>query len=327
MNYLASILFVLFSFTLFCKEKGTSPFYKIESEHFDETIPKDKFKISGIVYSGNGENKEILGFAKISTSNFHGTFTDFDGKFELLISDSATFIEISFVGIETVKLDFSKFKNRKQYVLSIYCLESQIITLKPIIYAYSEKEIDAKVELNYKGNLTFTYPQILNNCWEFKTKNDGNLSDKKGKNYPYLFYEGTLSEKLKFSQEKGRYFGNIVEKDSIINFLEKTLTDLALNEKEKTDFITFWGPRMSSHEFVFVQFLIDEEYDRIATLKIDPKPDNLRRIYLVFSEISDANSIHFERQKFYSFKRSGFTVLEWGGSELFCPRLAGSRFN
>ncbi len=316
MNYLVTFLVLTISFTSFCKEKGFSQPYKIESENYDESIPKGKFKISGTVYYGYGKNKEVLGFAKISTSNFHGTLTDIDGKFSLLISDTAKIVGVFFAGIESLTLDFSDFINGKHYVLSIYCTEAFDVSLKPVIYAYSEKEIDVEMELNYFGKLTFTYPQIENNKWQFKTKNDGTLTDKKGKNYPYLFYEGLLSEKLKFSQEKGRYFGNIIKKDSIINFLEKTLSELAFNEKEQTDFITFWGPRMSSYEKVFVQFLIGEEYDKISSLKINPKPDNLRRIYIIFSEISDANSIDFECQKFYPIKRSGFTVLEWGGSEI-----------
>ena len=316
MNYLFTFLLVTISFTSFCAEKGFSQSYKIESENYDESIPKGKFKISGIVYYGYGKNKEVLGFAKISTSNFHGTLADIDGKFSLLISDTAKIVGVFFTGIESLTLDFSDFINGKHYVLSIYCIEAQDVTLKPVIYAYSEKEIDVSMELNYFGKLTFTYLQIENNKWQFKTKKDENLTDKKGKNYPYIFYEGLLNEKLRFSQEKGRYFGNIVKKDSIINFLEKTLSELAFNEKEQTDFISFWGPRMSSYEKVFVQFLIGEEYDKIATLKINPKPDNLRRIYLIFSEISDTNTIYLERQRFYPFNRSGFTVLEWGGSEI-----------
>lgn len=316
MNYLFVFLLVSISFSVFCEEKGVIEPYKIESENYDESIPKGKFKISGIVYYGFGKNKEILVGAKISTSTFNGTMSDFDGKFSLLISDTAKIVEVSYVGIGKLSLDFSKFRNGKHYLLSIFCYEVQDFSLKPVIYAYSEKEIEASIELNYAGNLTFTYPEINDNKWNFKTKKDGTISFENGKNYPYLFYEGLLSEKLHFKQKNGKYFGNIVQQDSLIPFLETTLINLGLNEKEQADFITFWGPKMTVFENVFVQILIDEDYDQIAILKINPKPDNIRRIYLIYSEIKDKKSFFYETQNFYTFNRNGFTVLEWGGSEL-----------
>ena len=112
--------------------------------------------------------------------------------------------------------------------------------------------------MNYHGDLTFTYPK-LDEIW--KVSVDGNGIDCDGKKFPYLFWEGEI-EQLSFNSSKeGVIDGELIKGAETVIFLEKKLDELSFNDKEKTDFITFWAPRMISSNFVMIQFILDQEYE------------------------------------------------------------------
>ncbi|MFT4601858.1 MAG: hypothetical protein ACI857_002043, partial [Arenicella sp.] len=106
-------------------------------------------------------------------------------------------------------------------------------------------------------------------------------------------------------------------RDKVIKFLEASLNGLGFNQTEKTDFITFWAPKMLKSNFVFVQFIWDEDYDKqIATLDVSPKPDASRRVYMYFKGYDALPEIETTTQSFEGFERKGFTLFEWGGTEI-----------
>ena len=98
------------------------------------------------------------------------------------------------------------------------------------------------------------------------------------------------------------------------------MTALGLNRTEITDFITFWGPRIKVHNFVTIQFLVDEEYhNQVASLNVTPKPDSQLRVYLLFQGTDNPTLTRkFTVPELPKFERQGFTAIEWGGSE-FMP--------
>ena len=51
-----------------------------------------------------------------------------------------------------------------------------------------------------------------------------------------------------------------------------------------------------------------------AVLEITPNPDSLLRVFMAYYPSDEA--VEIEAQAFTSFERVGFTVVEWGGSEL-----------
>jgi len=178
--------------------------------------------------------------------------------------------------------------------------------------------MEANVELILTHpNVTFTYPQYKES-WTVKIGANGSIQDLTSqKNYPYLFWEGE-TKNLRYQAENKIVNGQLVKTDTLVNYLETSLTKLGLNEKEQTDFITFWAPSILAKDFVFIQFLIDEEYDElVAGLSVNPTPDSRRRIFMQFTLLEN-NFVPFEysTQEFSSFKRSGFTLIEWGGSEI-----------
>jgi hypothetical protein len=183
-----------------------------------------------------------------------------------------------------------------------------IMVDKPVIYLYPESETEVEVKLNIKGAETFTYP-IYNQGWKFKAQPDGTLAFGE-KTFNYLFWESKQTRTTSMSENLE---GFVVKGTETIRFLEEKLTLAGLTSKEQADFITFWGPRLAQHETNFVHFEFNETCNKYAELEISPKPDQIYRIYMLWSPVETNHSC--PEQKIILVKREGFTVLEWGGSQ------------
>lgn len=189
--------------------------------------------------------------------------------------------------------------------------ETEIMVDKPVIYFYPEKTSNIDIQLKPKGNLTFTYPEY-NEGWKVKADPTGEL--KIGNNsYNYLFWES--SQQIDFSKEDYNE-GFIVDGKNASTFLEEQLDAFGLNSKEKADFITFWGPQLGKNKLNFVHFVLNEDCDQFAELNITPKPDNIYRIYILTCSLNENEIIVPVEQKIEKIDRTGFTVIEWGGSQI-----------
>lgn len=193
----------------------------------------------------------------------------------------------------------------------IYLEESyeQIMTEKPVIYLYPEKDTTVSVKLKASGELTFTYP-AYENGWEFKASPNGDLSFGDD-TYNYLFWESSKRYALHSNAYASGYY---VKGENATSFLKEKLDEAGLTSKEQTDFITYWAPRLAQNELNFVRFEFNETCDRFAELDITPKPDNLYRIYMLWHPTNLSYSI--SPQEIQKVNRDGFTVIEWGGQEL-----------
>ena len=88
---------------------------------------------------------------------------------------------------------------------------------------------------------------------------------------------------------------------------------LGLNDKESSEFITYWLPvliknKMSICSFQTEQFLDNFKYE------ITPKPDSFLRVFLSIKKID--KEINIKEQNLKGFKREGFVAVEWGGSNI-----------
>ena len=186
---------------------------------------------------------------------------------------------------------------------------------KPVIYFHSDEDLPFVVNVNPAGSFTFTYPEI-NSGWEGEVKKDGSIVID-GKSFPYLFWESDQMYTFRSTDNGFR-----VDKKDIVAFLENKCKELGFNSRETTDFITFWGPKLSSMETVFIQFSIDELCDQFADLHIAPAPTDLKRVYIQFTQWNDAMLPYLENKTFEPISTGGFTVLEWGGFEFTLPEMA-----
>ncbi len=112
--------------------------------------------------------------------------------------------------------------------------------LKPIIYLYPKQSQDVKVELDYDGQLTSTYPDYNYSLkgWEVTANPDGSLTDHKdNKEYSYLFWEG--KGKVDYSNFKD---GFVVKGEDTKKFLQAALSKIGLTAKEYNEMIVYWLP-------------------------------------------------------------------------------------
>ena len=95
--------------------------------------------------------------------------------------------------------------------------------------------------------------------------------------------------------------------------LREKLTALGLNERERNEFIVYWLPRMQDNEYNLIAFQ-GEEYTEHARLKISPEPDSILRVFMAYQTLDEP--VDVPEQELEPFVREGFTVVEWGGTEM-----------
>ena len=183
--------------------------------------------------------------------------------------------------------------------------------LKPVLYIYPLQETIVHIKHHYRGKHTFTYP-LYEDGWTVLAKPNGDLMNlKDSTQHRYLFWEG-ISDMSK--QELKNTEGFIIDSEDIVSFLEKTLSHIGLNPIESNDFITFWAPRMIMNKRCFIHFRINDNIRNTSFLEIDPKPESILRVFMEYThQIPDWE---IKEQSLPAFKRSGYSVIEWGGTEL-----------
>lgn len=178
---------------------------------------------------------------------------------------------------------------------------------KPVIYLYPTIEQKVDVKLEHSGKLTYTYPEY-NDGWSVSAKPDGtltNLAD--NKEYSYLFWEGTYSHQWDMSK------GFVVKGSDTEIFLQEKLKYMGLTPREYNEFIVYWAPEMKKNNYNLITFA-GEDYTDNAKLTITPKPDSILRVFMVYKSLN--KPINIEEQKLEQLNRTGFTVVEWGGTEV-----------
>jgi hypothetical protein len=181
---------------------------------------------------------------------------------------------------------------------------------KPAIYLYPKEPAKIEVRLSFRGAITASYPDYdrAKGGWTVKAYPDGRLIDADGRTYSYLFWEGVSPDRLDHDASQGF----VVPAGETRAFLQKTLAELGLKPSEYNDFIVFWLPVLNRNPYNLIYFS-GEEYERMASLKITPKPDSMLRVFMLFKPL-DA-PIKVKPQEIRPFTRTGFTVVEWGGRQ------------
>jgi len=183
------------------------------------------------------------------------------------------------------------------------------VAKKPVIYLYPEEETDVHVELELtEAELSTTYPKY-DNGWNVTAYPDGSLLNKAdGTHHKYLFWDAVnCRTRFGFSE------GFCVAGSDTESFLREKLTYMGLTEEEMNEFIVYWLPLMEHNKYNLIAFQGDA-YTDSAKLNITPEPDSLLRIFMTYVPLEDA--VDIQPQQLDTFERKGFTVVEWGGSEV-----------
>ena len=195
------------------------------------------------------------------------------------------------------------------------------VAYKPVLYLYPKEEGRLAVTLDVGGELGPVYPaperQVQTEkgtqaSWTVDAVPDGTLTDASGRTYPSLFWDGPVSLT---SPERGF----IVAREDAVPFLEEKLGQLGLSDKEAADFITFWAPRIRSNEYTFVSFDASSYAQQVTYSFADEAgnqvvPDTFIRVFMTIRP-ADADETVTPQNFAPTPTRSGFTVVEWGGTE------------
>lgn len=178
---------------------------------------------------------------------------------------------------------------------------------KPVIYLYPEAETEVSVKLDYDGELTCTYP-AYEDGWNVLAQPDGTLTDMNtNREYSYLFWEGESDTEYDMSE------GFVVKGEDTAEFLQDTLTKLGLTPREYNEFIVYWLPQMQENPYNLITFQTDAYTDH-ARLTITPEPDAVLRVFMAYKALE--KPIEVPEPAITPFERTGFTVVEWGGTEV-----------
>ncbi len=180
------------------------------------------------------------------------------------------------------------------------------VAYKPVIYLYPEAETEVTVNLILNGELTCTYP-AYDNGWTVTASPDGTLTDANGQTYNYLYWEGETLTQYDLSK------GFCVKGEDTAAFLEEALAKLGLNRREANEFIVFWLPLMQENPYNVISFQTDI-YTESAKLEITPAPDTLIRVFMAWQATDEY--VEIAPQELSAPEREGFTVIEWGGTEV-----------
>ncbi len=233
----------------------------------------------------------------------------------LWILTKATYIS-NYLGIKILWLDNNQNLEKKKEIKMInlekiprWCNGG---FSKPVIYLYPTKKESVLVQLDYKWKIFADYPEYDTKIkgWQVIAYPDGKVIDlRDGKEYSYLFWEWIPSKKIDWDLSKGF----VVKWKDTKKFLQKTLSQMLLTPREYNEFIVYWFPKMQNNKYNLIHFA-GKKYTDTAPLNITPKPDSMLRVFMVYKPLD--KPIKIQKQTIKHFIRKGFTVIEWGGSEL-----------
>ena len=177
---------------------------------------------------------------------------------------------------------------------------------KPGVYLYPEKTTEGSVKLDLPGELTCTYP-AYNDGWQVTAVPDGTLTDASGQIYNYLYWEGETATEYDLSE------GFCVAGADTAAFLEEALAKLGLTRREANEFIVYWLPQMEDNAYNLITFQ-QEAYTQAARLTVTPAPDSVLRVFMTWKPLKQP--VDIPAQALPAFERHGFTLIEWGGTEI-----------
>ena len=100
----------------------------------------------------------------------------------------------------------------------------------------------------------------------------------------------------------------------IISFLEEKLTLLGLNDKEREESIIYWLPVLMENDYDYIRFATYEEIEAKMPIEVYPIPDTTIRVLMTYKGLDAPISVI--EQNIEAVERNGYTMVEWGGSEI-----------
>lgn len=305
-HHLLLICILFISQSLFAKEY--IPEFVIKGRSVQANLPSDSALLVFKFYESTQISKSKITIG-MNDESFVAELNE-NGEFKKMIKKGTYTFYFYLQGYEEVITDSLVVKSQEKLVAEIHfsLARRMVKPAKPVIYVYPEVETQMNIELDVIGQLGFTYP-TYENGWNFTAFPNGDIQ-MNDKTYGYLFWESEMPE----SELKYEKTGFLVHSDTLLSFLENSLSTMGLNSKESADFITYWYPQMLKNKTNHIHFLFNEACNTYADLNITPTPDHIYRVGMLWTE-AKTNFVP-DSQIISSLNRNGFTVIEWGGIEV-----------
>ena len=182
---------------------------------------------------------------------------------------------------------------------------NETVHAKPVIYLYPEEDTVASVSLEFDGEITCSYPAYGGNGWQnFTASPDGTLTFPDGNRYYALSWEGRGGGSFDMTE------GFCVKGSDTAEFLADVLPRLGLSFREANEFIIYWLPVLEANAYNLISFPV-EEYSEAVKLTVEPEPDTVIRVYMVYKPLEEP--VEIAPQEIVTPAREGVTVVEWGG--------------
>ncbi|KAF6748213.1 hypothetical protein DFP72DRAFT_820613 [Ephemerocybe angulata] len=235
---------------------------------------------------------------------------------------------------------------------------------KPVIYLYptSATQVSAKLSLVPEWEFSAIYPVVPAKRtdagealeWVVDAASNGVLREVgSGMEMSFLYWEAETTAQGLLSPPASPQLGAVDEESFVPNrpsldasntvvlevakmtpYLDSSLKALGLHVEARTSFITYWLPSLLKHKHVALRFLPQSAYERAAPLSVEPTPDVVGRIFMLFKGIKETElgmwSDALERSALDVSRWAGvvgvdadrmndaglFRVIEWGGMEV-----------
>lgn len=185
------------------------------------------------------------------------------------------------------------------------------VVRKPVIYLYPERrqEITVDVELAQGAAFSAVYPAMGEHGWSVFANPSGEILDPRtSRRHRYLFWEGSGAS---FVLTPSR--AHLVARGEGAAFLERLCEAYALTDEACGDLVTYWLPEIERSPYARVE-LLDEPYEAYASLRVDPEPETLIRLFLLVQPLQ--SRLPAGNPPLPRLRREGYTVIEWGGTVL-----------
>lgn len=283
----------------------------LKDDVLNTKFDKNQYQISLSGVIKNNENKTVSGAVISNLTKRESYYSDSLGKYKINVAKN-NFINFSKEGFQSQKIEVTH-QTIQDIVLKPQTTSDRIIK-KPVIYLYPLQKTDISFLLDFKGELLTTFPKYDKN-WTVTAYPDGRIFDKKtNRFYSSLFWDGSQ----KFPDEHYQYkSGFVVSKNDLTNFLIEKLEFMGLNNLETNEFVQYWLPILEKNKINFIHFYVNTDYDVISKNNVSPKPDTSIRIFMEFYGLD--KPIEIPVQHLPKTERKGFTLVEWGGSDVSEP--------
>lgn len=189
------------------------------------------------------------------------------------------------------------------------CFEACIA--KPIVYLYPTEPTYVDVEVIAPGEVFISDPQYPAGGWRDVLAYPSGDLVYQGKQYRELFYETRVKKKIDMPDA-----GIVLARERMEPELRSALFKFGLKDRELEEFLEFWVPALEglNSNYVFFSVLPPDVKQSVDKLIISPEPDTRIEIIVYFKPLDKPVQVRPLSVPDNPPVRSGFTMVEWGGT-------------